>query len=103
MHYYTGKELALLNELYALMRLLTNFLSPQMKLKEKTRDSAWGRKRCDKARTPYQRLLEAALLPEEGEERLAALYLPPNPVELQRNIGRIQKRLDTLIVSKLDT
>ena len=101
--YDTEEELALLNELYALLRLMTNFFSPQMKLKEKTRDGARVTRRYDEAKTPYQRLLDAAVLPEDDEERLAALYLSLNPVELQRKIGRIQKRLRTLAIEKLDT
>lgn len=100
--YDTEEELTLLNELYSLLRLMTNFFSPQMKLKEKTRDGARVTKRYDEAKTPYQRLLNAAVLPEEDEERLAALYLSLNPVEVQRKIGRIQNRLRTLAVAKLD-
>lgn len=101
--YDTEEELTLLNELYSHLRLMTNFFSPQMKLQEKTRDGARVRKRYDEAKTPYQRLLQAAVLPGKEEERLAALYLSLNPVELQRKIGRIQRRLRTLAVHKLDT
>ncbi len=101
--YDTEEELALLNELYSLLRLMTNFFSPQMKLREKTRDGARVTKRYDQAKTPYQRLLEAAALTEKAEERLDALYLSLNPVEIQRKIGRIQQRLRTLAVAKLDT
>lgn len=103
MRYDSEEELALLNELYSHLRLMTNFFSPQMKLKEKTRDGARVSKPYDEAKTPYQRLLAAAVLPEQDEERLAALYLSLNPVELQRKIGRIQKRLRTLAIAKLDT
>ena len=100
--YDTDEELTLLNELYSLLRLMTNFFSPQMKLKEKTRDGARVTKRYDEAKTPYQRLLNAAVLPEEDEERLAAIYLSLNQVEVQPKIGRIQNRLRTLAVAKLD-
>src|SRR5665811_366475 len=62
-----------LNELYASLRLMTNFFSPQMKLREKTRDGARVTKRYDEAKTPYQRLLQAAVLPED-----CLLYTSPS-------------------------
>jgi hypothetical protein len=101
--YDTEEELTLLNELYSLLRLMTNFFSPQMKLREKTRDGARVTKRYDQAKTPYQRLLEASALTEKAEERLDGLYLSLNPAQLQRKIGGIQNRLRTLAVAKLDT
>lgn len=101
--YDTEEELALLNELYDSLRLLTNFFSPQMKLIEKKRDGARVQKRYDQARTPYRRLLGAGILSSEEEEKLAALHLSLNPVAVQRTIGRIQQRLRTLAIAKLDT
>ena len=101
--YDTEEELALLNELYSLLRLMTNFFSPQMKLRQKTRDGARVTKRYDQAKTPYQRLLEAGALTQKAEERLGALYLSLNPAQLQRKIGAIQKRLRILAIAKLET
>jgi hypothetical protein len=101
--YDTEEELTLLNELYSLLRLMTNFFSPQMKLREKTRDGSRVTKRYDQAKTPYQRLQEAGALTQRAEERLGALYLSLNPAQLQRKIGVIQKRLRILAVAKLET
>jgi hypothetical protein len=55
--YDTEVELALLNQIYALLRLQTNFFTPSQKLVEKHRVGAKVTKRYDTAATPYQRVL----------------------------------------------
>jgi hypothetical protein len=45
--------LHLLNDLYALLRLYTNFFQPVMKLVSKERAGAKVKKTYDKPRTPY--------------------------------------------------
>jgi hypothetical protein len=44
-------------EIYALLRLQTNFFSPSQKLVEKHRVGAKVTRRYDTAATPYQRLM----------------------------------------------
>ena len=53
-----------LNRAYELLRLYVNFFQPVMKLPSKTRRGAKVHKVYDRARTPYQRLLEAGVLLE---------------------------------------
>ncbi|MGH9932529.1 MAG: transposase, partial [Pyrinomonadaceae bacterium] len=57
--YDTDAQLALLNELYASLRLYTNFFQPTMKLQCKQRVGSKVTKRYDRAQTPYQRVLAA--------------------------------------------
>jgi hypothetical protein len=52
--YDTGAELELLNAIYGLLRLQTNFFSPQQRLLEKHRHGAKVTKKYARAKTPYQ-------------------------------------------------
>ena len=58
-----------------------------MKLVSKTRHGAKVHKVYDRARTPYQRLLETAVLKEAKRQQLAATYYGLNPVLLLRQIN----------------
>jgi hypothetical protein len=100
--YDTQDELGLLNELYDLLRLLTNFFQPQMKLLEKTREGSRVRKRYDQAKTPYQRLMTSPDVPDQAKENLTILYRSLNPVKLQRGIGRLQERLFRIALIKAE-
>ena len=56
-------------------------------LVSKTRHGAKVHKVCDRARTPYQRLLETGVLSETKQRELAATYHSLNPVLLLRQIN----------------
>ena len=58
----TEVQLGLLNQLYELLDLYTNFFQPSMKLQSKERHGARVKKTYDKARTPYQRLLTSSFI-----------------------------------------
>ena len=75
-----------LRRLYSLLRLHVNFFQPVMKLQSKTRHGAKVRKVYDRARTPYQRLLESGNLTEDRTQRLATIYAATNPVQLRAQI-----------------
>jgi hypothetical protein len=90
--YDTEAQLHLLNELYATLRLYTNFFQPTMKLKSKERVGSKVIKRYDRAQTPYQRVL-AAQVSEPEKERLRAKYKTLNPAALKRKLMRLQERL----------
>ncbi len=83
----------LLNELYAELRLYTNFFQPVMKLLTKERHGAKVKKTYDRPRTPYQRLCSSSALSPQAEQQLRAQYAGLNPAELKRNIVRLQSRL----------
>jgi len=96
----TPGELQALNELYAVLRLYTNFFQPSMKLIEKTRIGSKVCKKYDKAKTPYRRVLESGFIPDEAKEELEQLYVTLNPAKLNREVNRLQDRLDELAQSK---
>ena len=98
--YDTPSELETLNELYAVLRLYTNYFQPSMKLIEKTRSGSKVRKKYDKAKTPYRRVLESDRVPEAAKEELKKAYVTLNPVRLGREIDQLQERLDDLAGSK---
>ncbi|HKG98139.1 MAG TPA: hypothetical protein VKA97_10010, partial [Pyrinomonadaceae bacterium] len=91
--YDTEAQLHLLNQLYATLRLYTNFFQPTMKLKSKERVGSKVIKRYDRAQTPYQRVLAAAQVSEPEKERLRAKYKTLNPAALKRKLMRLQERL----------
>jgi len=91
--YETESALKILNTLYASSNPYTNFFQPVMKLMEKTRSGSRVTKRHDRARTPYQRVLESPCISEEEKEMLRDLYLQLNPVALKREITRLQGKL----------
>jgi len=91
--YDTPEELEALRELYRVLRLYVNFFQPQMKLVAKTRRGAKVTKRFDRARTPYQRVLDSSDVDEEAKDRLRATYLSLNPAQLKRDLAARQTRL----------
>ena len=91
--YDTPSRLALLNELYANLRLYTNFFQPTQKLVGKERHGAKLTRHYDTAKTPYQRVLASDAIAAAAKERLTALFLTLNPAALQREIHRLQSAL----------
>jgi Integrase core domain len=69
-----------LQALYEVIRLYINFFQPSMKLVFKERVSSKVKKRYDKAKTPYQRVLESEQVIEEVKVSLRQQYVTLNPV-----------------------
>lgn len=91
---YSGdREVKLLNELYASLKLYVNFFQPVMRLDEKTRLGSKVKKRYDTAKTPYQRVLECKEIEDSAKETLRKKYCILNPAELKREITRCQEKL----------
>ena len=67
-----------------------------MKLEEKIRVGSKVKKRYDRPRTPYQRVLEASLVEEEDKKKLNQEYAKLNPAELRRQITTLQIKLRKL-------
>lgn len=65
-----------------------NFFLSNKKLNEKKRVDAKIVKKYDKARTPFQRLLERKDYPQIEKEKLRMIYDKLNPAELKRNIDQ---------------
>jgi len=91
--YDTQTQLQLLNDLYATLRLYTNFFQPTMKLQFKQRIGSKVTKRYDRAQTPYQRVLAAPQISQPKKELLRAKYETLNPAALKRKITSLQARL----------
>jgi len=89
----TDKQLGILNELYATLRLYTNFFQPTMKLIRKERVGSKVSKRYDRAQTPYQRVLAAPQVSQAAKQKLRRKYELLNPAALKRRLMRLQDRL----------
>jgi hypothetical protein len=91
--YDSELQLRLLNELYATLRLYTNFFQPTMKLQSKERVGSKVIKRYDRAQTPYQRVLTAVSVSKAVKQLLRAKYETLNPAALKRKLMRLQDQL----------
>jgi hypothetical protein len=92
------KQLAAINDLYRNeLRLYNNFFLPVMKIasKEKINNSVC-RKKYDTAKTPYQRLMECPGISNEKKQKLHALYLTLNPVQLKKIVDEKIKNIKKL-------
>jgi len=91
--YDTDKELRPLNKLYGYLRLYVNFFQPIRKLVQKERIGSRIKKRYDVAQTPFRRVLASADISEEIKVKLERQYAMLNPVQLKREITRLQNQL----------
>jgi hypothetical protein len=99
--YDTAAELELLNQIWALQRLLTNHFGPQQKLVSKTRNGAKMTKTYDTPKTPFQRVLDdSGTVHKPAKTRLIRENEPLNPAAIQRQIQALTAQLLTLTTSK---
>jgi len=93
LRYDTPGELEIINQLHGYLRLYTNHFQPVMKMIEKTRVGSRVKKKYDKPRTPYQRVLDFCYAEWGRKEALTKEHLKLNPAELKRQITRLQDQL----------
>ena len=94
LRYDTEEEIKLINDLYRNeLRLYKNFFQPVIRLNSKTRVNGKIKRKYDKAKTPYQIIIEDENIKAETKEQLTTIYLSLNPAELQRTI---KAKLDIL-------
>ena len=98
--YDSAGQLRLLNELYGHLRLYTNYFQPVMKLISKERFGARVKKKYDKPKTPYRRLMAMPEISPEAKRRLKAEYVTLNPAQLKREITRLQEKLHKTVTSR---
>lgn len=99
--YDTAAELELLNQIWALQRLLTNHFGPQQKLVKKTRTGAKITKTYDLPATPYQRVLDdKGTVKKTVKTKLIRENKPLNPAAIQRQIQSLTSELLTLTTAK---
>lgn len=91
--YETAEQVQLLNELYDNLRLYTNFFLPVHKLQSKERIGSKVKKIYDKARTPYQRILDCQDVPEEVKNKLTEQYASLRLVELKKKLDYFTRQL----------
>ena len=83
------EQLDLLNDLYRNdLNYFLNFFLPSMKLISKERKGSKIKKKYDKAKTPFQRLLESKEIGEDKKIELIRIFNKLDPFKLQNNIER---------------
>src|SRR5665213_119056 len=96
----TAEELGVLNELWALDGLFTNYLLAQQKLIEKHRHGAKVTKRHDSARTPFIRASTHDGVSELSRAAMAATFATIHLCALSDQIETLTTRLEHLALTK---
>lgn len=91
--YDNDQQLALLEQLYAQLRLYTNYFQPVMKLVSKTRIGSSVKKHYDTAQTPFERLLNQSNITSAIKDKLSVEFSLLNPAQLKRSLSEIQEKL----------
>jgi hypothetical protein len=86
----------LMNEIYRVQNLISNYFIPQYKLLSKVRVGAKIRKKYDQPKTPYQRLLEDPTLPDENKRKLRETYATLNYFDLVAEREALLARFELL-------
>ena len=76
----------LMNEIYKIWGQLHNYFMPQMKLVSKDRVGSKVKKKYDKPKTPFQRIIECPTVSEEVKENLRKTKAKLNPFKLQAEL-----------------
>ena len=100
LRYDTPAELELLNEIWELDRVFTNYLLPQQKLVKKTRVGAKVTKVHDKPATPHQRAIIHPKVKKMPIIRMNAAFKKIRVMALSRQILALTGRLETLSKAK---
>ncbi len=81
-------EQELVANIYRSLVPLLNFFMPTQKLVSKTRIGSKEIKKYDEHKSPYQRLMDSKLTPNETKDALRVKIALYNPVELQDNVNK---------------
>jgi len=100
LRYDTPAELELLNEIWELDRMFTNYLLPQQKLVSKQRHGAKVTKKHDKPTTPHQRAIAHPAMRKRPIITMNAAIKRIKPGALQRQILALTGRLEELSLAK---
>lgn len=93
----TPEELAMVNSIYADLRLYVNFFQPVLKLVSKHLVDGRSIRIYDHAMTPYRRVMAFDSIPLGVKARLTNQYVQLNPVTLRRSIDAKVARLWKII------
>ena len=100
LRYDTAAELELLNEIWELDRIFTNYLLPQQKLIAKVRHGAKVSKTHDRAATPHRRAAADPALSRMPAIRMNAQFKKIRPAALSRQILALTGRLEAIATAK---
>ena len=98
--YDTVEQLAILNELYrGPWRLYYNYFLATRKVMKRSYNKSSGKVSFsyDKARTPYQRVMDHPDVDQATKAKLKAEYVTLNPASLMREIIRLRNKLMTTV------
>lgn len=98
--YDTEAEQELLNRIWVLQSLMTDFFNPSQKLISKVRDGAKVTKKHDTAATPFQHADRHHEVTRARKRATAKTYEDLNPAAIQRKIQALTAELLTLTISK---
>ena len=100
-HRYDREEqVALLNRLYEVEDLLSNFFVPSQKLVEKVMDDK-GRvisRKHDRAQTPFTRLMKSSGVDKKVKEKVTKIRQGLNLIELRKQSDQLQKQLFATVI-----
>ena len=96
----TEHELALLNQIWELDGVFTNYLLAQQKLIEKHRHGAKVTKRYDVAQTPYERALVHEGVTEEARTLMNATFAGVHMASIHDQIQRLSSELEHVALTK---
>lgn len=91
--YDTYQQLKIINQICNLVSLYHNFFQPVMKLKEKIRIGSRVRRKYDKVKTPYQRLIKSKDISCKTKQKLKQKYQTLNPKQLLKQIINLTNKL----------
>jgi hypothetical protein len=98
--YDTAAELDLLNQIWALDAVFTNYFLPQQKLIFKQRNGAKVTKRHDTATTPHQRAVAHEAIRKRPKITMNATFKRLKPAALSRQILALTGELEVLAQAK---
>jgi hypothetical protein len=100
LRYDTASELVLLNEIWELDRVFTNYLLPQQKLIFKQRHGAKVSKKHDTGTTPHQRAIGHESVRKRAIIGMNAEFKRIKPATISRHILALTGQLETLALAK---
>jgi hypothetical protein len=100
LRYDTSAELEVLNQIWELDRVFSNYLMPQQKLVFKERHGAKVTKRHDRAATPQQRAIIHPGVSKRSIIHMNAQMKKIRPLALSRQIGALTQQLEVLSLTK---
>lgn len=102
-HCDSAAEILLLNRIWKLQSMLTNYFHPHQRLVAKVPSGAKVSRKYDTPATPHRRVEADATVSAEDKAILADTYSAINPAAIQRRIQTLTAELRTLATSKAGT